>query len=547
MAVNLNTIFQDVSKNAAPEGNEDSVRSIVNSPLASGVPVGVGTSLITGDAQAQTTRIFAGGDASRSITSQSDRAQLPPSTTNKVPRVYGNVTTGGVVTDVHKSTSNTVFVAFTLSEMNITGYDQRIQNVVNEVPAFTLTEVYRNDSRCSFVGTESKVAKLENIDDPNTNVDIRAANVINVYAWAGNTANTSQIFPVTNSNPSFTRHAYDVFPTWDANVSMDNLVFAIVEVDRLNEDIDPTANIEIEEVGEFRFEIESTGFFEDKVSPELDVDEPLNNPAWALRDYLLDDVYGCGLTNADIDLNSISDWADFCDETIVYVAESPTSSIAFTNADNPQIPVGATYYAHTANRRQLNAFINPQDPVVDNIQKITQAGSATLSYDTKQGKFRVLVNRPATDSEKANAFVFDKDNITSSVAVNSTDLYSLYNFNEVTFPNNLQQDRGDNLLVETPTEDRVTNEPTSGTNFSIPAVSDRFRTADIANISLKQSRITNTISFTADHSTMGVAIGDFVKITVENKGFDGQIARVMRVNEVEQADGSLVFDYVCVA
>jgi hypothetical protein len=67
----------------------------------------------------------------------------------------------------------------------------------------------------------------------------------------------------------------------------------------------------------------------------------------------------------------------------------------------------------------------------------------------------------------------------------------------------------------------------------------------MANISLKQTRVDNTYSFTGDHTTIEVDIGDYVKITDPTKYLEDAFARVMRVVEREEQDGTLVFDFIC--
>ena len=542
MAVNLTSIFDSVSENSG-SGNEESVRSIVNSPLASGVPTGIGTSLIgNNQSQNQTSRLFSGSDASITGASQGDRAQVPPATDNKVPRIYGKITTGGVVTDVYKEDANTIWICYTLSETNVAGNDKYITtNALPQPPYdpylepawdFVADECYRNNQRIQFSGAggaaNSKAITLFDIDDANSNYSISAANVINVWAWGGNVEARCQMWPV-RGNQITSSDARNIFPTWTNSNTMINTVFAIVKIDRLNEDFDATANVEIDDVGEFRFTIATKGFANVSSGAPASASKLLNNPAHALQDYLEDSVYGCGLTTADLDIPAFEAWATYCDQSVPYAE-----------------PVPLGWQEEIGKKRSVNAFINAQVPVLQNIEQITQAGDATLHYDTKQGKFTVLVNRAITDAEIAGAFAFNATNIISSINVNSTDLYSLYNFSEVSFPNELQQDRTDNLIVQIPTADRVANEPTSGTNYSIPAINNRWQASDIANISLKQSRINNTISFSSDYSSMGVAVGDFVSVTDLNKGFVDKIVKVMRVNEREQDDGMIVFDYVTI-
>ena len=407
-----------------------------------------------------------------------------------------------------------------------------------------LENVYRDNYELKF-STGSKVTFMQDIDDGSC-VDVRVANVINVWAWAGNSTANCMIFPQANAGITLNgTAAYDIFPTWDSSITMQDTVFAIVEIDRLNEDIDPTANIEIDEVGEFRFGLKTIGFYDNPFGEPID-EKYLRLPSWALVDYLTNDVYGCGLSNADIDFDSINAWDDYCAETAYYASYySPPlgeGSVVGSGTYNGDV----VYRVSTQDKRRCDAFVNTQEPVIQTINKICQAGDATFSYDSKQGKFKVLVNKAMTSTEKTNAFEFNADNIVGAVTVNSTDLYSLFNFSEVSFPNTLQQDQVDNVLVEIPTADRVTNEPNSGTSYALDYVTRRYTAAEMANVSLKQTRVDNTYSFTGDHTTIEVDIGDYVKITDPTKYLENDYARVMRIVEREQQDGTLVFDFVCV-
>ena len=80
---------------------------------------------------------------------------------------------------------------------------------------------------------------------------------------------------------------------------------------------------------------------------------------------------------------------------------------------------------------------------------------ATLSYNYKTGKFGVNMTRAFTgfggSYEGYDRFDFNKSNILGEVAINTTDLYSLFNFNECTFPNYAGRYQSDTVIVTTPT------------------------------------------------------------------------------------------------
>ena len=398
-------VIQSIKARRQQATEQDTKRSISSARLVAGViPETVSTVPVS-----QTVRISTGGDNSfQTGTNQSDRAQVPPATTNKVPRIYGQATTGGVIIDAAKTDGNTLIFAMVLSEMNRDGFDYFDGTSQSADESFSLTEIYRDNDQCglqtpanSFGNAASKITTLTSLSTGNV-VNISAANLINVWGWAGNSHANAQIFPAYTEDGTgnlYRKNAYDLFPNWTSSNTMDDLVFVICEVKKYE---DPNVDFNIKNFGDFRFTISSKGDVDQNRASALD--KPLTNPAYALWDYLTDDRYGVGLSNADIDTASLEAWADHCAENECY-----------RNTSNTVV---------SADRFRIDGFINTQNTVAENIKIISECGMGTFTYDDKQGKFRVLVNRAMSASEKANAFSFNSDNIVSSITVSNTDLYS---------------------------------------------------------------------------------------------------------------------------
>jgi hypothetical protein len=550
----LSSVFNSVSSASKALGGEVSTTAISGSALVAGATAATGTSLLPSEVQSQTIRIQQTGDKSTvDGVNQSDRKQISPNPDNKVPRLYGNVTTSGVIIDAQKPSANTILYAIVLSECDRDRFDFA-NNTVSDA-SFTIDKIYWDNYRCTIpgimnppvtAGHGSKVTLLTNLED-GTNADIAAANVINIYAWAGNASANAQVFPTYTPTDIARQNAYDIFPTWTSANTMEDLFFAVVEVDALNTDIDANANITISKPGTFRFSITTHGHHD--ASGSYDEDK-LHNPAFALWDYLTSDRYGVGLSNADIDTASLNAWGDYCDEKIRYGSATSNSTLVFPGSTSPTsytFPAGSPVssgFLWNMSRWEISSFVNTQSSVVRNINEICKAGMGTFTYDNRTGLFKVLVNRKATDSEKTNAFVFNDDNIISSIVYNTTDIYSLFNFAEINFPNWDIRDESDYLFVETPTADKLSNEPVSKMGFSVSTVNTRPRAAQIANITLQQSRIGSVATFTGDHSTLQVDVGDYVKITDNAKGWTDRFFRVMRVVESE-AVGDITCEFVC--
>ena len=478
------------------------------------------------------------------VVSQNVREQVPPRTTNKVPRVYGNVTTGGVIIDAQLSNSgNTLNYAMVLSEFNPDAdlYPDPDGWSVNPDPGtgeytwddvnydylngWTVHDVYRNDQKCVFKTITSplrnEVVRLENIDDPTTNVTL-ANNNIRVNVYAGSSSNTSQIFPSFTVKGVNEVNAYDIMPGWTSSNTMDDLVFAIVSVDFGEAE-------SIEELGEFSFTISNDALPERQVR--------LDFPARALWDYLTNTRYGLGVDPSVIDFtranvatmsgDTFSDWIEYSRENItVYDTRSGTNLVEL-------------------DRHRVDGVVNTQQRGIQNIQKITQAGNGYLRFNHKTNKWAAVVNRDIDDDTIAAAFSFNEDNIISAINIGSTDLYSLFNSVEFNFPNYRIQDRTESVAIITPVDERQPNEPENSLNVDYSCVTNRGRAGTLAWVDLKQSRSAQTISFTADFSALGVDVGDLVLVTVPAYGFVDEYFRVLRTTEQESEDGALTISFVC--
>jgi hypothetical protein len=178
-------------------------------------------------------------------------------------------------------------------------------------------------------------------------------------------------------------------------------------------------------------------------------------------------------------------------------------------------------------------------PVKQNINELCKSCSTFFTYNSKQGKFQVVPNRAATTAEKTAAFQLNDDNITSGLEITSTELYSLYNSVDVEYPSYEQKDQTKTLVINTPSGDRNTNEPDNPLNTRYDLVNDAPRVHNLANIDLRQSRLSTVVSLTADYSAIQIDVGDIVKLTSSLYGFSDKLFRVMRVTEIETMESML--------
>lgn len=415
------------------------------------------------------------------------KIQLPPSTDNKVPRLYGRNFTGSIIIDAEiKNQNKTMAYAMVISEYS-----------PNDT--WTINKIYRGDTELVF-GAGANGHVVQSIIDPNATASTVVTGKMRCRVYAGGSSSTNQIFPTTNKVNAY-GSGTGQFVNWSNANTMDGLVFAIFEID---------------------YDQENGLVGLDNIT--FDINNSLNNPANVLLDYLRNDRYGAGISNSMIDTDSFNAWYTYANTQVNYTDSSNVTQ------------------QHS--RYQIDGALSTFNTCKQSIDKICQAGGAFFTYNAKQGQFGVVVNRAATAGELANAFVLNDDNIVGKIQITSTDLFSLFNQIEVEYASVNQKDQTDVYFAEANVLIRNPNEPDNKLQYRLDMVNDRTRVAQLANIDLNQSRISTVINLTADFSAMQIDVGDVVKLTVPLYGYTNKLFRVMRTTEVEDADGMITVKLV---
>ena len=248
----------------------------------------------------------------------------------------------------------------------------------------------------------------------------------------------------------------------------------------------------------------------------------LNNPGEVLYDYLSSSRYGANLTDAQIDIPSITGTANtqmkgYCNELVAYT-------------DNANV-------SQTNTRYQINGMVSTFDVASTNIDKICQSSATFFTFNPKKGKFAAIPNRALATEELANALIYNDDNIVSKIDISSTELYSLYNGVEITFADQNRKDQTNSIKVTTPSGDRNANEPDNTLTYNLDLLNDNVRATRLANIDLNQSRVGTVIQFVADFSGIQSDVGDVIKLTSNLYDWTDKLFRVMRVTEVQDQGG----------
>lgn len=147
------------------------------------------------------------------------KIQVQPDTTNKIPVIYGAAFVAGIITDAQISNNNLrMHYVYVLSEK--TG--AKLSD--GQSSSFTFKEIYYNNQRLVF--DNDGITALYSVDS-NSVVDYSVAGLVKVYCFNGSSA--SPVVPQLYSNSSL-QPAYSIVPNWTTAHTMDNLIFAVVEV-----------------------------------------------------------------------------------------------------------------------------------------------------------------------------------------------------------------------------------------------------------------------------------------------------------------------------
>ena len=462
--------------------------------------LGIATSLLAGGIAIATAKAL--GPSVPSIQSAKDpgvKVQLEPSTDNKLPVYYGQSFLGGIAIDAMiKNQNNTMVYAFAIGEDTDSG-------------SVTINDIYRGDAKLNF-GSGASAHTVVSLTDPNGTSVTNVNGKIRCRVYQGNTHANAQIFPVPGGATTAVA-ASTMFTDWaaDPNKLGSNAVISIVEVDY-------DAGNGLTGLGTISYDYENS----------------LSNPANVLLDYLKNDRYGCGLTDDDLDLDSFDDMYDYANAQVAFTTSSNVSS--------------------THSRWQINGGLSTFQPNLTNIDQICQNSATFFTYNPKVGKYTVVPNRAATTAELANAFVFNDNNIVSSITVTEPELYTTYNSADIEYSNGEAKDQTDNVFLEVPdggtnitfpSIEKYQNEPVNTLSSRLFLTNDKARATNLGNIDLKQGRVGRTLEFEANHTALTVDVGDVIKVTSPRHGFVDELFRVMRVTEIDNGDGLITAKIVC--
>lgn len=419
------------------------------------------------------------------------RQQIPPSTTNGIPMVYGDAYLGGT------------FVDAVLTEDQKQMYYVLVVSSLSEDPTstftFNTTDMYYGDRQITFDTTD--LTKVVSLTDGAGKVDTTISGNLYINLYKSNSAGV--ITPVNSSvQPTTLMGGSDiaVAQRWVSTVSeprnMNGLAFAIVKL---------TYSREAQTTS-----LQPVTFYVSQYLKGYDRARP--GDVW--YDYMTNPYYGGAIDTSYVDTTTRDTLNTYSDELIT-----------FTDSDgNPA----------TQRRYRINGVLNSGETVLNNVDKILMASDSWMAYQAVSGKWSIIINKA-----ESTAYSFNDDNIVGDIRVSATDITSSINQVEAKFPFKGNRDQPDYVNIKTPTVLLYPNEPTNKYSITFDLVNDSVQTHYLANRILEQAREDLIVSFNTTFYGIQVDAGNVISVTNADYGWTDKLFRVMKVNEVAMPNGNL--------
>lgn len=431
------------------------------------------------------TRAFAQNSGASQAVDNGVRQQVPPSSTNSIPVIYGDAYCGGRFVDAVLSTdAKTMYYVMVVSQISPNGQF-----------GFDLSNMYWGDRKITFDGTDQ--TKVVSLTDGAGNVDTKISGnlYINLY-----TSTLTGVITSTNgaSAPSTVMGGSDIPSglTWPVyNRQMNGLAFAIVKIN-YNQEAQSTS-------------MQTVTFRAHQYLNGAGVAKP--GDVW--YDYITNEQYG-GAMNASI-VNAAS-----------ATALNTYSDVAIPYTDNTG--------AHTQARYRINGVIDTGQSCLNNINQIMASCDSWNQYNSALGQWSAVINK-----ESSAVYAFDDSNIIGEIRVSAFDITGSINQIEAQFPNGTNKDQTDLVFYATPDNLLYPNEPVNKQSIQLPLVNDSVQAQYLANRILEQAREDLIVYISTTYVGIQVDAGDVISITNSSYGWTAKLFRVMAVSEVTLPDGNL--------
>jgi hypothetical protein len=425
----------------------------------------------------------AGGDA------PSARFQLRPTTTNKIPLVYGTGFYGSVMTDAIISTDNkTMWYVMACAEATDTG-------------TISFGDMYLDNRLITFDGVDqTKVISLTNNANP-PQVDTNIAG--NMYIYKFNDGSSSGVNTAQTAIQILQDSAIPFDRQWTSTDTMTDTAFVIIKLIY-------NTDKQVVGLGEVKTQIINT----------------VNRPGDVLLDYMQNTRYGCSIPLTQIDTASLTALNAYSDELITYTPDGGGSA--------------------TQARYRINGPIDLSTNCLSNLQGLADACDSWIQYSELAGKWKVVINKPYTGT-LSSLYSVDSSVLIGGIDITPIDLNQTFNSVEVQFPSSVIKDQTVVRVVDMidPTtawyEPALLspNEPNNRLTIQYQVVNNYVQAVYLGVRRLLQSREDLVINCNLDYSGIQIEAGDVVRVTLAEYGWTDKLFRVSTVSEIKKEDGNL--------
>jgi hypothetical protein len=431
------------------------------------------------------TRSFAQNSGASQAVDNGVRQQVPPSSSNSIPVIYGDAYCGGRFVDaVLSNDAKTMYYVMVVSHISPNGQF-----------SFDLTKMYWGDRLITFDGSDQ--TKVVSLTDGSGNVDTKVSG--NLYINLYTSTQNGVISSVNGASPPYSVMGVSSIPSglqWPvSNRQMNGLAFAIVKLN-YNQQAQTTS-------------MQTLTFRASQYLNGAGAAKP--GDVW--YDYIINEQYGGAMDATLVNSSSASALNSYSDGLITYT-------------DNTGL--------HTQSRYRINGVIDTGQSCLNNINQIMASCDSWNQYNSALGQWSAVINKA-----ESTAYAFDDSNIVGEIRVSAYDITGSINQIEVQFPNGTNKDQTDLVYLETPSNLLYPNEPTNKQSIQLPLVNDSVQTQYLANRILEQAREDLIVFISTTYVGIQVDAGDVISITNSSYGWNAKLFRVMSVSEVTLADGNL--------
>lgn len=420
------------------------------------------------------------------IQSLNNREQVPPTTDNSIPIVYGDAYLGGTFVDAALSSDQkTMYYVLAISSISPNGQF-----------TYDTTKFYYGGRLITFSGTETD--KVISLTDDAGNVDTAVTDNLWIYLYTSNAAGV--ITPVNTASMPHQVMSGSVLPAglvWPSSGrQMNGVAFAIVRL--------------VYHAQEGFTQLQPITFKVKQALSGVGVARP--GDVW--YDYMTSTIYGAAIDNAYIDSASVTALNTYSDQTITY---TPSGGGTASQA-----------------RYRINGVLSGNISCLENINKILDASDSWMTYNAASGQWALVVNKA-----EGSSYTFNDSNIVGEIRVSATDITQSINQIEVRFPFKENKDQPNFAILQTPDNLLYPNEPVNKASITYDLVNDSVQAQYLANRVLEQSREDLIVSFNTTYFGIQVDAGNVVSVTNSDFGWNNKLFRVMKVNETSLSDGQL--------